>query len=305
MDNRSFYASLDKEERLDILLKKTFPELSRAYLQKLIQEGYVQVNQKQLSKNALVSDGAEIHIQFYNHPDQELLKENIPLEVLYEDEDVLCINKKAGMVVHPGAGNTSNTLVNALIYHRHNLPCTEENKNRPGIVHRLDKETSGVMVVAKTKKAYDFLIEQFKERLIEKEYLAIAQGLVESETISLPIKRSLRKRQKMVAGLNGKEAVSIIEPLEHLKEASFIKIKPITGRTHQIRVHLASCNHPVWGDVLYGFPLKKCFKKSGRQIYLHAHKLSFRSPSSKKTISVTAPIPKEFALLQKKLYSSS
>jgi len=281
---------VEDSKRLDKLLAEVFPEHSRSYFQFLIDAGSVTCNGKKVKKRMIPNLGDEIQIFFLTSPEIELIPEDIPLDILYEDDAVICINKPAGMVVHPAPGHPTGTFVNALLYHCRSLPPQDL---RPGIVHRLDKETSGVLLAAKTVEAHKKLIEAFSRREIEKEYQAVVVGNPGEKVIDEPIGRHPLKRKEMTILEKGRHATTIIETLKFSKGFSLVKAKPITGRTHQIRVHLKSINTPVIGDTLYG-PVKLSRKLKVERHLLHAYRLSFPHPTNGKKITIEAPLPEDF-----------
>jgi 23S rRNA pseudouridine1911/1915/1917 synthase len=281
----------EKNIRIDSLLKNHFQSKSRTYFQYLIEEGFVLINGEKIKKKTLAKVGEEIEVFFALTPEISLTPENIPLDILYEDDDILAINKPVGMVVHPAPGNWSSTFVNALLFYCKNLPI-ENNQLRPGIVHRLDKNTSGVLLAAKTKEAQEKLILSFSQRTIKKEYLAICTGNFQNQTVSAPIGRHPNMRQKMAIVPSGKDAVTEFSLLSSKDNFLLISAKPLTGRTHQIRVHLQSIKTPILGDTLYGNPSMNEKFSISRQ-FLHAHRLSFLHPISQKPLEIIAPLPKD------------
>lgn len=278
---------VDKPKRIDKLLAERFIAHSRNYFQYLIEMGCITCNGRKIKKREIPAVGDEIQIVFVDLPEIDLKPEEIPLEILYEDEAIICINKPAGMVVHPAPGHHSGTFVNALLYYCKSLPMEE---NRPGIVHRLDKETSGVLLAAKTLETHKKLIEAFSNRHIHKEYLAIVVGNPANQTIEAPIGRHPIKRKEMAISETGRSATTHIELLTSTKGFSLIKATPITGRTHQIRVHLRHIKAPILGDLVYG-PSKLSEKLGAKRQLLHAHFLRFSHPITKKIMTITAPIP--------------
>lgn len=279
-----------QSKRLDKLLAETFPEHSRSYFQFLIDAGAITCNGEKVKKRMIPHLNDEIQIFFFTPPEIELIPEDIPLDILYEDDTIICINKPPGIVVHPAPGHPTGTFVNALLYHCRSLP---EQDLRPGIVHRLDKETSGVLLAAKTVEAHKKLIEAFSRREIEKEYLAIVLGSPGEKIVDKPIGRHPLKRKEMTTLEEGRHATTIIETLKAANGFSLVKAKPITGRTHQIRVHLKSIKTPVIGDTLYG-PVKLSQKLKVERHLLHAHRLTFPHPINRKKIMIEAPIPEDF-----------
>ena len=281
---------IDEPIRLDKLLAKRFTDYSRSYFQYLIETGSITRNGKGVKKREIPAIGDEIQIFFSASPELELIPEDIPLEILYEDEDVICINKPVGMVVHPAPGHPTGTFVNALLHHCKSLPPQDL---RPGIVHRLDKDTSGVLLAAKTSEAHRKLIEAFSNRKIDKEYLTITVGKPSKESIDAPIGRHRVKRKEMTTIETGRHALTHFEVIDSREGFSFVCAKPVTGRTHQIRVHLKAQNTPVLGDPIYG-PEKLNRKLGALRTLLHAHRLSFPHPSTGERVEITAPPPDDF-----------
>lgn len=282
----------DKGKRIDSFLNEVIEDATRSYIQKIIDGGYVEITGKKTTKSGNKLKGTETIV--VNLPEDEtldLIPEDIPLEIIYEDSDIVVINKAPNMVVHPAHGNYNGTLVNALLYHIKDL-STINGVIRPGIVHRLDKDTSGVIVVAKHDEAHTTLSDMFKEKTLEKTYVCIAKGIFKDKSgrIKTLIGRDPRDRKKMaVVTENGKIAISNYEVLDESKNYSLVKVRIETGRTHQIRVHMKSLNHPILGDSTYG----NGSDEIDRQM-LHAYRLKFTHPISKKEMVVTAPIPEDF-----------
>lgn len=282
----------DKGKRIDSFLNEVIEDATRSYIQKIIDGGYVEITGKKNTKSGNKLKGTETIV--VNLPEDEtldLIPENIPLEIIYEDSDIVVINKAPNMVVHPAHGNYNGTLVNALLYHIKDL-STINGVIRPGIVHRLDKDTSGVIVVAKHDEAHKNLSDMFKEKTLEKTYVCIAKGIFKEKSgrIETLIGRDPRDRKKMsVVTENGKIAISNYEVLDESKNYSLVKVRIETGRTHQIRVHMKSLNHPILGDATYG----NSTDGIKRQM-LHSYRLKFIHPISKKEMVVTAPIPEDF-----------
>ncbi len=289
--------------RVDSLLTARFGEYSRTYFQQLITSGKVFLNgQPLVKKGAKVKENDEIEIFFVARSEKPsfIEPENIFLDILFEDNDLLVVNKPSGLVVHPASGNWTHTFVNALLYHCKTLPENADNSLRPGIVHRLDKDTTGILVAAKNEKAQQNLMEQFANRSVEKEYLALCVGNAKDQTISSSIGRHPHFRKEMTALenvlKNGKEAVTQIALRSRAiqKNISLILAKPFTGRTHQIRVHLAKIGCPILGDPLYGnLQINKKFDVFTQQ--LHAWKLSFFHPKTAEKLCFTAPLPSKFS----------
>jgi 23S rRNA pseudouridine1911/1915/1917 synthase len=254
-------------ERLDRVLVTRFPEQSRTYFQGLIDQGLVTLGGKRPKKRMGGRIGEVVEVTFAMNREIRLEAEDIALDVLFEDEHLLVINKPAGMVVHPGAGNWSGTVANALLFH---CKALENNGIRPGIVHRLDKDTSGVLLAAKSETVQRQLMEQFAERQVEKRYLAFCHGNPGVRRIEAPIGRDPRQRKRMAVVEGGKEAVTEVRPLRVEETVTLVECRPISGRTHQIRVHLKSVGCPIVGDQVYG-------RGEGRMM-LHAAEISFTHP---------------------------
>lgn len=283
--------------RLDLFLHAQLPAYSRARLQSWIRQGRVRVA-GQTAKPSLLLKGTEsVDVEPAEPPPLRATPEPLPLEILYEDEAVIAVNKPAGMVVHAGAGHFHGTLVNALLHHFGRL-STVGGELRPGIVHRLDRFTSGVILVARTDAAHQKLAAQFASREVEKVYLALVHGEVKSETgvIERPIARDPRRRTRMTARLAaGRAAETHFRVLRRWRGFTYLEVRITTGRTHQIRVHLASAGHPVVGDRLYGAPARILGLPPLDRVFLHAHRVSFHSPASGRRVSVEAPLAPELA----------
>jgi len=284
-------------KRLDAWLAKEQPEHSRARWQALIDEGHVTVNGKTVKRNTKLREGDRVEWIIPEPVSSEVLPEDIPLDILYEDEHMIVINKPAGLVVHPAAGNESGTLVNALLHHCKDLAGIG-GERRPGIVHRLDKDTSGVMVVAKTEQAMAELARQFKARETEKEYMAIVRNKPQSRRgrIATKIGRHPIFRKKMAVDVRkGRHAVSYYDVVEAFDRAALVHLRIETGRTHQIRVHMAHLKHPVIGDKLYSRAHTGSLW-ADRQM-LHAAKLSVAHPNTGERMYFTAPLPDDMEAL--------
>jgi 23S rRNA pseudouridine1911/1915/1917 synthase len=280
--------SADAGRRLDHWLHQQLPEYSRSRIQEWIKSGHVRLNGGDARASHALRDGDSVEVEPVAPPPLDAVAEDIPLVVLYEDDDVVAIDKPAGMVVHAGAGVHSGTLVNALV-HRFGQLSGVGGALRPGIVHRLDRFTSGVLLVAKNDAAHRKLAEQFAGREIEKHYLTLVHGSPARETgrIDRPIARDPVRRVRMTARLDeGRAAWSEYRVLRRFAKFTFVEVKIGTGRTHQIRVHLSSIGHPVAGDTLYGAP-----KQEFGRYFLHAHRIRFRQPTSGKEIEVVSPLP--------------
>lgn len=286
----TFILEKANSERIDTLLAKRYEGYSRTYFQELIENEHVLINGLPSKKRQIPQSGDQIQVIFKKRPGPDLTPQAIPLNILYEDAHLIAVNKSANMVVHPAPGNWSGTFVNALLNHCGELP--NKSDMRPGIVHRLDKETSGVLIAAKTEEMHQKLVELFKTRAIEKEYIAIAIGKVEDGTINLPITRSEKDRKKMAISPEGKEAITGVKLLAYNGTFSKVSLHPKTGRTHQLRVHLSHQGHPILGDKVYGNETLNERYKISRH-YLHAKKLSFVHPVTGKFLEIEAPLPKE------------
>jgi 23S rRNA pseudouridine1911/1915/1917 synthase len=286
----------DQPERLDKYLVSCYPDISRSRLQKLISDGFVLVNGIQPTKTGLLLEKEDmIEIHFPEPEPIDIVPEKIYLDILYEDQNLLAINKPAGMVVHPSAGHSKGTLVHAVMGH---VPLLDGfgGKLRPGIVHRLDKDTSGIILVAKNDASHQWLQRQFKLRDVEKIYLALVDGCPATPTgrIIAPIYRDRGQRKKMAIAPEGKGRPSVTEyqTIRQFSNHTLLKVHPLTGRTHQIRIHLASLKIPIAGDSVYGH------KKPSIDIkrhFLHASELSIRLPGEKKRTTFRAELPDELA----------
>lgn len=286
-----------KAERLDTFISSK-SGLSRSYIQKLIKQGLLIVNSRTEKARYKIRHGDLIELTIPDEPQVTLIPEEIHLEVIWEDRHIIVVNKPPGMVVYPSAGHKSGTLLNALISRCGKLASVGA-PLRPGVVHRLDKDTSGLIIFAKNNTAYLNLSKQFKEREVEKHYLALLYGNLKTDRseISFPVGRSVSDRKKMSTKTRkGKEAITQFEVIERFKSATLSKVKIITGRTHQIRVHFAASGHPVLGDNTYG---KKSTIKFGQKTIsfnrqmLHAHSLKFIHPVTGQPMKLTAPMPED------------
>lgn len=280
------------------------PDITRSYLQKLLKDGSVQMNGKPVKASTKTAVGAVIALTIPEPEEPEILPENIPLDILYEDSDVILINKPKNMVVHPAAGHYTGTLVNALMYHCRGDLSGINGVLRPGIVHRIDKDTTGVLIVCKNDRAHNALAEQLKEHSITRKYRAIVCGnLKEDEgTVDAPLGRHPQDRKKMaIVRSGGKRAVTHYRVLERFGNNTYIECQLETGRTHQIRVHMASLGHPLLGDEIYG-RAKSPFKLEGQT--LHAMVLGFIHPTTGEYMEFEAPLPEYFEKLLEKLRKS-
>ena len=292
----------DREgERCDLFLARMLPELTRSAAQRLLEEEAVLCGGQAVKKNRKTALGEVYTVELPDPEPIEAVPQNIPLDVVYEDEDVIVLNKPVGMVVHPAAGHPDGTLVNALLYHCGNSLSGINGKLRPGIVHRIDRDTSGLIIAAKNDAAHLALARQLEDHSLYREYHAIAVGgfREDSGTVDAPMARHPVDRKKMaIDRVNGKAAVTHWEVLERYTGYTYLKCRLETGRTHQIRVHLASIGHPLLGDLVYG--AKKPFPGLAGQC-LHAKKLSFVHPGTGERATVECPLPDWFEAVRKKL----
>ena len=296
-------AANDAGKRLDAFLAENIEDWSRARLQKLINEGDVLINQKDAKSSYKLRGGEEIEVELIAPIVESVEAENIPLEVIYEDEYLIVINKQAGLIVHAGTGVRNGTLVNALMYHFQNLSQLG-GKSRAGIVHRLDKNTSGLIVVAKDEATHENLAQQFHDREVYKSYIALVHGSIrrESGRVEEKIGRDKWNRMKMtINNSNGRHALSLWNVRRRFEKFTLLDVEIKTGRTHQIRVHLAFLNHPVVGDETYNegrdntisdVKIRQAIQNLNR-FFLHAEKLSFTHPKTQKKLEFYAPLPKE------------
>ena len=289
------------DERLDKFLSAVLPDQSRSYLQKMIKDGSVLVNGKAQKASYRMEDQDEVLVDLPELKEPEIEAENIPLDILYEDDDLLMVNKPKGMVVHPSAGHLTGTLVNAVMYHCKDCLSGINGVMRPGIVHRIDMDTTGVLVICKNDKAHNHVAAQLKEHSITRKYRAIVHGVIKEEegTVDASIGRHPVERKKMAAGVkNGKRAVTHYRVLQRFWNHTYIECQLETGRTHQIRVHMASIGHPLLGDTVYG-PAKNPLHLQGQT--LHAQVLGLIHPSTGEYLEVEAPLPEYFEKLLKSL----
>ncbi len=305
--------------RIDKFLMDRLPNVTRNKVQSGIKDGFVKVNDQSVKPNYKVHPGDDISVVLPEPPrDEEVVPENIPLDIVVEDDHILVVNKPAGMVVHPAYQNWSGTLVNALAYHFQNLPEMKGNDGRPGLVHRIDKDTSGLLVIAKTETAMNGLAKQFFDHSIERRYYALVWSVPEESrgTINVNVGRSLKDRRITTSfpkGDFGKHAVTHYEVIEDLRYVSLLKCNLETGRTHQIRAHMKYLGHPLFNDAMYGGDqilkgtiftkykqfVHNCFKIMPRQA-LHAKTLGFTHPITKKKVFVESELPEDFqAVIQK------
>ncbi len=278
-------------ERIDKYLM-SHTEFSRTKIQKLIDSDAIKVNEKKIKNSYIVKAGDNIEINTLDDDIIDIKPVNIPLDIYYEDNDLLVVNKTSGMVVHPACGHYDDTLVNALLYHCNNLSTINGNV-RPGLVHRIDKDTSGLLLIAKNDTTHIKLANDFKNKKVDRTYMTLVSGIInnDSGTIDAPIGRDGRDRKKMtVTDVNAKNAVTHFKVIEKLNDATLLECKLETGRTHQIRAHMKYINHPIINDPLYGF--KKTIDNTGQ--LLHAKKLGFTHPTTLKYMEFDSPLPDKF-----------
>lgn len=282
-----------EEERIDKVLAECMDTFSRSFLQKLLKEGQIAVNGRAVKANYRLQENDRIVFQIPKAQEPDILAENIPLSVLYEDEDILVVDKPKGMVVHPAAGHYSGTLVNAVLYHCKGNLSGINGVMRPGIVHRIDMDTTGSLLICKNDMAHNDIAQQLKEHSINRRYRAIVRGVLNKDegTVDAPIGRDKRDRKKMAVTPDGKPAVTHYKVLARYQSYTYIECVLETGRTHQIRVHMASIGHPLLGDAIYGNGGGK-YKCQGQ--CLHAMTLGFVHPRNKTYIEVNAPLPEYF-----------
>ena len=299
-----FIEEKDSGQRIDQYLSRRMEDVSRSQIQKMIQENLIKVSDKPVKPNYRLISGDSIQVEFREPEVLDICPENIPLDILYEDSDLLILNKPKQMVVHPAPGHPSGTLVNALMYH-----CGAELSGingviRPGIVHRIDIDTTGSLIVCKSDLAHQKIAEQLKEHSITRVYEAIVHGNLKNDTgtINAPIGRDSKDRKKMsVRSRNGRPAVTHYKVLERFGQFTYIQCRLETGRTHQIRVHMASIGHPILGDGVYG--PRKCPFPGLQGQTLHARTIGIIHPRTGEYLEVEAPLPSYFEALLKKLRS--
>lgn len=281
-------------ERIDKFLSRNCENLSRSYIQKLLKDGNIMVNKLAVKANYKIASGDVIQIRIPESEPLDILPENIPLDILYEDSDILIVNKPKGMVVHPSPGHYTHTLVNAVLYHCGGNLSGINGVIRPGIVHRIDMNTTGSLLICKNDRAHQILAEQLKEHSITRRYHAIVHGNIkeDSGTVDAPIGRHPADRKKMsTKSQHGRHAVTHYRVLERFGSYTYIECELETGRTHQIRVHMSSIGHPILGDDVYG-PARCPFKLEGQT--LHAKTLGIVHPSTKEYMEFDAPLPQYF-----------
>lgn len=283
--------------RIDKQLGHHFKQFSRSQIQRWIEDGHVKVNDQPVKPKYKLAVGDVVTIEPEKPKKIDLVPENIPLDIVYEDDDVIVVNKPQGMVVHPAPGHPDHTLVNALLYH--SPLSTINGEFRPGIVHRIDKDTSGLLMVAKNDMAHRSLAAQLKAKTNEREYVALVHGVIKEDqgTIDAPLGRSPKDRKKQAVVADGRHAVTHFKVLKRYQHYTLVSCRLETGRTHQIRVHMKYIGHPLAGDPLYG-PRKTL---SGNGQYLHARLLGFKHPRTGKQLTFTAPLPSYFQKMLDKL----
>lgn len=298
---KNFLVGEDEEgDRLDVYLSEQLGDMSRSYIQKIIKDKKVEVNGKVEKAKYLVKEDDKIKIEIPTPKLLEVVPQNIPIDIVYEDNDVLIVNKPQNMVVHPAPGNYENTLVNAILYHCKDKLSSINGVIRPGIVHRIDKDTSGLLMIAKNNNAHNSLAEQLKDHSITREYEFICHGVVKEDkiTVDKPLGRNPKDRLKMAIVKDGKHAVTHFEVIQRFDNFTHMRARLETGRTHQIRVHALSINHPLLGDPVYG-PKNSKFKLDGQT--LHAKKIGFIHPTTNEYIEFNSELPDYFKNIIKKL----
>ncbi|NMA79912.1 MAG: RluA family pseudouridine synthase [Clostridiales bacterium] len=305
MNEMTFTVEFDDEgTRIDRWLSDKIPDISRSSIQKLIGEGMMSVNCVKVAKNYKIRHGDIIHVKMPEEEQSSPIAQNIPLDILYEDDDLLVVNKAKGMVVHPGAGHRDNTLVNALLFHCKGKLSTLNGDIRPGIVHRIDKDTSGLLVVAKNNFTHEDLARQLKERTFKRQYETIVYGSLRksADTINAPIGRHGTNRTKMcVTEHNSKNAITHFNIIEQYAGYAYVRVMLETGRTHQIRVHMDYIGHPIVGDEVYGVRKRNSKTSSLRGQCLHSKMLGFTHPRSGDYIEIESELPEYFRQMLTKL----
>lgn len=289
----------DEEVRVDRFLSGRLPGISRSQVQRLIEEEHLVVNGKKVKASHRLKAGDEVEFELPPARELQVEAEDLPLDIIYEDEYLAVVNKSVGMVVHPAPGNESGTLVNALLFHLKDLSSVN-GVIRPGIVHRIDKDTSGILVVAKNDEAHLALSAQLADHSMKREYVALCEGLIKAEegTIDAPIGRDPRNRLRMGIVRDGRHAVTHFQVQHRYRDMTLVRLRLETGRTHQIRVHMASIHHPVAADPVYGFKKQK-IRYDGQM--LHARVLGFRHPKDGAWMEFSCPVPNDYRLVLEKL----
>lgn len=295
---------INKGKRLDSYISDNMDKISRSFAQKLIENQKVTINGKNEKASYKVCVGDKVQVDVPEAQDTKLKAQDIPVEVVYEDKDIIVVNKPKGMVVHPANGNPDGTLVNAILAMCKDSLSGIGGEIRPGIVHRLDKDTSGLLIIAKNDEAHVKMSKQIQDRLVTKKYIALVKGVVKDDeaTIDMPIARSKVDRKKMAVDKDGKQAVTHFKVIKRYKRYTLLEIKIDTGRTHQIRVHMAKIGYPVVGDMVYSNG-KNEFGVEGQM--LHAKSLEFSHPITGKKMHLEAPLPEYFTKVLEELDSRS
>lgn len=285
-------------KRVDVFLSEVVKDVTRSQIKKSIEDGLTKVNEKETKSGKVLKEGDEVEFEVKEY-ETDVVPEDIPLDIVYEDDELAVINKPQGMTVHPAVGNFSGTLVNALLYHFKSVSDVG-GETRPGIVHRIDKDTSGLLVVAKTNRAHLSLAKQIASKTCKRTYLALVEGVVKNDKgkIDKPIGRSTTDRKKMAINYSGRPAVTHFKVIDRYKDASLVQFDLETGRTHQIRVHSKDMGHPIIGDKAYGFKNQR-FNLQGQ--LLHARKLVFMHPVTGEKMEFEAPLPDYFLKVQRVL----
>ena len=305
MSEELLVSALDAGKRADVFIAEHF-DVTRTAAARLLLEGAATVNGATIAKNLKLKENDSVEVAFPEIKETETLAENIPITIVYEDDDIAVIDKPKGMVVHPAAGNEDGTLVNALLYHMGDRLSGIGGERRPGIVHRIDKDTSGLLVIAKNDFSHNILSEGLKTHSIDREYIAIAVGNFKNDgaTVNKPIGRNPRDRKKMAVVADGREAITHYTVKERFDGFTLIDVKLETGRTHQIRVHMSSVGHPLAGDSVYGGGNTK-FEKQNSELLsgqaLHAYRLTLTHPRTGEVMSFESPVPQYFEELLNKL----
>ncbi|MBL7064246.1 MAG: RluA family pseudouridine synthase [Anaerolineae bacterium] len=303
MEGQEVTFTVDEEgERLDKVIPAHVPDLSRAVAQRLIKTGEVTVNGRPSKPSYRVQVGDEVLVRVPAEMPEPVAPEDIPLDIIYEDDALLVVNKPAGMVVHPAFGHTSGTLVNAVLGHCPRI-ADVGGPDRAGVVHRLDKDTSGLIIVAKDEASRKALQRQFKRRQVAKTYLALVEDQVQPRegVVDAPVGRDKRQRKKMAVVRSGREARTLYRAIEYFPNHTLLEVRPHTGRTHQVRVHLAWLGYPLVGDTVYGRRRQRLLRS---RHFLHAARLCFTHPTTGEEIEFEAPLPPELAAVLKRLRTS-
>lgn len=300
--SEEFYYKAEAENsgvRVDVFLTGQMPGISRSHVQKLIDEDHLLVGGRRVKASYRIKAGDEVEFELPEAKELEVSPENIALPILYQDEYLAVVNKPSGMVVHPAPGNESGTMVNALLYHLTDLSSVN-GVIRPGIVHRIDKDTSGLLVVAKNDEAHRHLSAQLADHSMTREYVALCEGIIKTEsgTIDAPLGRDPKNRLRMAIVKDGRRAVTHYRVQKLYKDMTLVRVRLETGRTHQIRVHMASIHHPVAADPVYGYKKPKV-RHDGQM--LHARLLGFKHPKDDQYMEFSTPVPPEFLEVLKKL----